>query len=417
MSKPFRVLVAPDKFKGSLAAAEVAETISAALRRYTPTLEVRQCPVADGGEGTVDLALSVGFAPVTVTATGPLGAPVEATFALRGTMAVLEMASAAGLTLLPSGPDAVTAMDATTYGVGELILAALDRGATKIVLGAGGSATTDGGVGALEALGVDVAALGQVPRRPDIARHGLDPRLAHVDLMVACDVDNPLLGPDGAVQVYGPQKGADTSCLVELELRLARWADVVAQLTGRDLREHAGVGAAGGLAFGLVALGGARILSGAELLMELTGLEAVAAAADLVIVGEGSLDRQSLRGKGPIGVARVAASQGTDVVALAGRSLLTESEWRQAGLRAVYALTEVESDPQVCMQDARRLLGEVAAIVAADWLPRHGGRGDAGVRPLAGAGASAPNPVPLSPSEFREALLSSVVEAEQPRSR
>lgn len=263
MSGSYRVVVAPDKFKGSLRADEVAEALTEVLSRH-PRVEVVKHPVADGGEGTVELALAAGFEPIAVNVTDPLGRLVEATFAMRDHMAVIEMASPAGLALLPSAPDPTTAWSATTYGVGELILAALDRGATHLVVGAGGSATTDGGAGAVEALGIDVAALGQVPHSPTAPRTRLDGRLAGVDLVVACDVDNPLLGAAGAAAVYGPQKGADPRCVADLEQRLTSWADEVAAATEQDIRHMPGAGAAGGLSFGLVALAGARLVSGAR---------------------------------------------------------------------------------------------------------------------------------------------------------
>jgi glycerate kinase len=367
MTRPFQVVVAPDKFKGSLRADEVASAITDVLAQ-APGVQVVQHPVADGGEGTVDAALSLGFQPVTVRVTGPLGQPVQATFAMRDGLALLEMASAAGLGLLDRSPDPETARQATTYGVGELVLAAVDRGATRVVVGVGGSASTDGGAGALQALGVDLPPL-------DVQKPGdaeslprLDPRLEDVDLVVACDVDNPLLGPAGAAAVYAPQKGADAACVATLEGRLAAWADTVADATGTDLRELPGTGAAGGLSFGLVAVAGARLVAGAELLLGLTGFDDVAASADLVIVGEGSLDAQSLRGKGPVGAARAASRSGATVVAVAGRNELTVADQQAAGLSAVYALTDLESDPAVCMRDARRLLTTVAATIAADWL-------------------------------------------------
>lgn len=367
MTRPYRVVVAPDKFKGSLRAEEVAEAIAEVLTRC-PRVEVVKHPVADGGEGTVELALTAGFDPVAVNVTGPLGRSVEATFAMRDHMAVIEMATAAGLALLPSAPDPGTAWNATTYGVGELILAAVDRGATHVVVGAGGSATTDGGAGAVEAMGTDVVALGQQPHRTAAPGRRLNGRLAEVDIVVACDVDNPLVGPAGAAAVYAPQKGADSRCVAALEIRLAEWADAVAAATNKDIRHMPGAGAAGGLGFGLVAIAGARLVSGAELLLELTGFDDVAASADLVIVGEGSLDQQSLRGKGPVGLARAASKRGTTVIAVTGRNELTESERREAGLRAVYSLRDVESDPAVCMRDARRLLSIVAGKIAEDWL-------------------------------------------------
>jgi glycerate kinase len=365
---PFRVVVAPDKFKGSLRADEVARTVGHVLARGA-AVEVTQHPVADGGEGTVDVALAAGFEAVTVTVTGPLGTPVDATFAWREGVAVLEMASAAGLALLPGPPDRRTARQATTYGVGELVLAAVAHGATQVVVGAGGSATTDGGAGAVEALGVDVSALGRTPVRADAARQVLDERLRGVDLVVACDVDNPLLGPEGAAAVYAPQKGADPELVEELERELVAWADAVCDHSGADRRDESGVGAAGGLAFGLVALAGARIASGVALLLELTGFAAISASADLIVVGEGSLDSQSLRGKGPVGIARAAADSGIPVVAVTGRNLLTPAQAQGAGLSAVYALSDLEPDAETSMREAERLLTEVSLRLAADWLP------------------------------------------------
>lgn len=369
MTGPFRVVIAPDKFKGSLRADEVVEAIAEVLQARSPHVEVIEHPVADGGEGTVELALAAGFTPVTVSVTGPLGHPVDATFAIRDHMAVLAMASAAGLALLARPPDSETAWSATTYGVGELIRAALDHGATRIVLGAGGSASTDGGAGALDALGLAEIGRGQQSHRAAAAPTRLDGRLAQVDLELACDVDNPLVGPAGAATVYAPQKGADTRCVAALEDRLTAWADAVADATDRDLRHLPGTGAAGGLGFGLAALAGASLVPGAELLLDLTHFDAVAESADLVIVGEGSLDHQSLRGKGPVSVARAASRRGATVIAVAGRNELTVVEQRDAGLSAVYSLSEVESDLETCMRDARRLLSTVAARIAEDWLP------------------------------------------------
>jgi glycerate kinase len=357
-----KVVVAPDKFKGSLSAEQVAETVTGALRAH-PGLEVRTHPVADGGEGTVEVALGAGFEPVEVTVTGPLGEPVRATFAVRGDVAVLESAAAAGLALLPGPPDESTAWRATTYGVGELVLAAVAHGARRVVLGLGGSATTDGGAGA-------VAALTGEPRA-----------LEGVDLVLACDVDNPLLGPEGAAAVYAPQKGAGPGTVAELEARLRRWADEAEARGGTSARDVPGAGAAGGLAFGLLALAGGRIRPGAELLLGLTGFADAVAGADLLVVGEGSLDGQSLRGKGPVALARSVAATGTRVVAVVGRCLLDADQQRDAGLDAVYALGDLEPDPEVCMRDARRLL-----TVATEALARDGCRPcDATCPPPAGS--------------------------------
>jgi len=375
---PLVVVVAPDKFKGSLSAAGAAGALARGLRRGMPGVRVVEHPVADGGEGTVEMVLRQGFRAVSREVRGPTGDPVTATYALRGDTAVVEMAAAAGLDRLPGGvPDDRTAGTASTYGVGELIGDALDRGARRIVLGVGGSATTDGGSGMALALGARLwSASG--PLRPEggadlltaerLDLDGLDPRLADASVVVACDVDNPLTGPSGAAAVYGPQKGATAQTVELLDRALGRWADVVATATGRDLRERPGVGAAGGLAFGAAALLGAEIRSGIEYLLELSGFAGVVAGADLVVVGEGSLDEQSLHGKGPVGVAAVAARAGARVVAVAGRSSVDAGRLRGLGIDAIRTLADLEPDPRRSMARAVELLETTAELIAADWL-------------------------------------------------
>ncbi|SEO47233.1 glycerate kinase [Trujillonella endophytica] len=367
-----RVVVAPDSFKGSLTAAEAAAALARGLRRGAPEVEVVEHPVADGGEGTVDLVLRSGFAPVPARVPGPLGRPVAAVFAVRGGTAVVEMAAAAGLGLLPGRPDDGTARAASTAGVGRLVAAALDAGARRIVLGIGGSATTDGGAGAVGALGARLLAAGGTPLGPggaglaDLDRldlAGLDPRLPGVELLVACDVDNPLTGPAGAAAVYGPQKGAGPGTVALLDRALTRWADVVAATTGSDLRDLPGAGAAGGLGFGAAALLGARIVPGAAFLLELTGFADAVRGADLVVVGEGRLDAQSLRGKGPVGVAAAARAAGAEVVAVAGRCDLRDPA--AAGLSAVHELRDLEPDPARSMRRAAELLEAVGERIAA----------------------------------------------------
>ncbi|MGY1743345.1 MULTISPECIES: glycerate kinase [unclassified Blastococcus] len=372
-----RVLVAPDSFKGSLTAAEAAAALARGLRRGAPDADVVEHPVADGGEGTVDLVLRHGFAPVPARVAGPLGSPVEAAFAVRGDTAVVEAAAAAGLGRLPGPPDDATARTATTAGVGQLLAAALDAGARRVVLGVGGSATTDGGAGAVAALGARLRTGGGTPVGPggagllDLDRlepGGLDPRLGDAELLVACDVDNPLTGPAGAAAVYGPQKGAGPDTVALLERALTRCADVAAAATGRDLRDLPGAGAAGGLAFGAAALLGARIVPGIGFLLELTGFPAAVRGADLVVVGEGRLDAQSLRGKGPLGVAAAAGAAGAAVVAVAGRCDLTEAQARDAGLAGVYRLADLEPDPARSMRRAAELLEDVGERIATDRL-------------------------------------------------
>jgi glycerate kinase len=371
------VVLAPDKFKGSLTAAQVADALGRGLRRHLPGVRLRVHPIADGGDGTVALVLDHGFEPVVRDVSGPVGGTVRATYALRGDTAIVEMAAAAGLSLVPGGPDDRSARAASTFGVGELISDALDRGAGRIVLAVGGSATTDGGAGMVAALGARVVTRdGSAPtpggegllgvERLELA--GLDPRLESATVLVACDVDNPLTGVHGAAAVYGPQKGAASGTVRLLDRALDRWADVVAAATGRDLRELPGMGAAGGLGFGAAAVLGARVVSGVEYLLELSGFGESVAGADLVVVGEGSLDEQSLRGKGPVGVAGAAVRTGARVVAVAGRSAVDGERLRAAGISAVYTLAELEPDLGRSMAGAAGLLERIAARVVADWL-------------------------------------------------
>lgn len=372
-----KVLLAPDKFKGSLPAAEVAARLSAGLVRAGFDGQIVSVPVADGGDGTVDAAVAAGFERVDVPATGPTGQLVTASFALRDGVAVIEAAQACGLVLLPPGEFAP--LTATTRGVGELIRAAAGLGATRIVLGVGGSATTDGGAGLLQALGA---------RLTDSAGQELPPggaalsRLAALDLsgladlsavefQLASDVDNPLLGPSGAAAVYGPQKGASPQDVTVLEAGLARWADVAeAAVPGEPARDAAGAGAAGGLGFAAMLFLGARMRPGIELLLELASFGARLDGAGLVITGEGSLDEQTLRGKAPVGVVRAVAAHDPilPVIAVAGRRALTADELHGAGIVAAYALTDIEPDIARCIADAGPLLERLAGQVAADWL-------------------------------------------------
>lgn len=373
-----RVVVAPDKFKGSVTAAQAAAALARGLRRERPDLDVSEVPVADGGDGTVAAALAAGFAPVRVTADGPCGDPVLATFALRGGTAVIELAEVAGLRRLPGWDPARQAglapLTASTYGVGQVIAAALDRGAATVVLGIGGSASTDGGAGMVQALGVRLAD----SRGRDLARGGaalaglaevdlagLDPRLAAVVLLVASDVDSPLLGAAGAAEVFGPQKGATPAEVAQLDRALARWAALTTQVTGRDLAGTPGAGAAGGTGFAAMAYLGARLLPGAGLMLDLIGFDAVLVGAALVITGEGSLDRQSLGGKAPVGVARAAARHGVPVIAVAGRVRLTAAELAEAGFAAAYSLADLEPDPASSIARAAELLEQAGAQIAA----------------------------------------------------
>ncbi|PPU10808.1 glycerate kinase [Xanthomonas arboricola pv. corylina] len=314
-----KIVIAPDSYKESLSALEVATQIEAGFREVFPDWQYRKVPVADGGEGTVDaLVAATGGRVIDCTVSGPLGTPVQAFFGLTGDgrTAVIEMAAASGLALVP--PAERAPLRTSTAGVGELILAALDAGARRFIIGIGGSATNDGGAGLAQALGVRLldaqgesigpggGALATLAR---IDTQDLDRRLQDCQFEVACDVDNPL---------FGPQKGATPSMVRQLDSNLQRYADVLQRDLGVRLHDLPGGGAAGGLGAALVAFLGAQLRPGVEIVAQALGLDALIAQADLVITGEGRLDSQSLHGKTPVGVARLAQRHGKPVIAIAG---------------------------------------------------------------------------------------------------
>lgn len=372
-----RVLVAADKFKGSLTAVEVAERVTAGLRRVVPDVEVEALPVADGGDGTVAAAVAAGFERREVRVAGPLGHEVTAAFAVRGDTAVVEMAEASGLQRLPAGVYAP--LTASTYGSGELLRAALDAGVRTIVFGVGGSATTDGGAGMLSALGARFLDEEGEPVAPgggglaELSRadlSGLDPRLSAVELVLASDVDNPLTGPKGAPAVYGPQKGASPDDVEALDAALAHYAKVLEAELGSKAAEYAaapGAGAAGGIGYGAL-LVGARFRAGIEVMLDVLGFAPALERAELVITGEGSLDEQTLHGKAPAGVAAAARAAGKEVVAVCGRLALPPVELGRAGIRRAYPLTDVEPDVATCITDAGPILERVAERIARDFL-------------------------------------------------
>lgn len=323
-----RVVIAPDKFKGCLTAEAVARAIADGVLRAAPGASIDLAPVADGGEGTVETLLAaMGGEKVAVEVAGPLGEPREATFGILadGRTAVMEMAEASGLRLVPR--DRRDPGAATTRGTGDLIRAALDRGASRIILGIGGSATNDGGLGMAQALGVEfLDAEGRpigggglaLERLASIDAAGLDPRLGGVEMIVACDVDNPLCGPRGASAVYGPQKGADPALVERLDRALANLDRVIRRDLGKSVGEVPGAGAAGGLGAGLMAFAGAKLRPGAEMLLGAIGLADRLAGADLCISGEGALDASTAYGKVVAGVAGLAEAAGVPLIALAG---------------------------------------------------------------------------------------------------
>jgi glycerate kinase len=370
-----RVLIAPDKFKGTLTAAEVAAFVATGMRSVRSDLAIDIVPVADGGDGTLAAAVAAGFTRVPVLASGPTGLPVGSAYARRGTDAVVELAEVSGLGQLPEGrlaPDI-----ASSRGTGDLIAAALHDGCRRIVIGIGGSACTDGGAGLLAALvarltradgalvdpgGVALAEATQL----DLS--ALNPHLVDAEIIVACDVDNPLLGEKGAAAVYGPQKGATAEQVALLERGLERFAGLVTTAIRTDHTRAPGAGAAGGVGFAAIAVLGARLRPGIELILELTGFHETLQRADLVVTGEGSLDEQTLYGKAPAGVAAAACAAGIPIVAVCGRNLLNEEQLMAAGFAAAYPLTDESSDLQECLTKPGPLLVRIGRRIAVDHL-------------------------------------------------
>lgn len=365
-----RVVIAPDKFKGTLPADRVAAAVAAGVRHVVPAAEVFECPIADGGDGTVAAAVAAGFDHVPLVATGPAGEPVETGYARRSETAVVELAAVSGLSLLPA--DRLAPLTASTLGVGEVIRQALDDGCTRIVLGLGGSASTDGGAGLVRGLGgrlLDARGHELAPGGAallDLARLDLS-GLRKPDLVLASDVDNPLLGEHGAAAIYGPQKGAGPEDVELLDRALRHFAEVVRTELGVDAAEAPGAGAAGGTGYAALAILGATFRPGIDVVLELTGFQDKLAGADLVITGEGSFDEQTLRGKGPAGVLTAAKARGIPVVVVAGRVTLGPEVLAHQGFSGAYALTDVEPDLTRCLARPAELLEQLAARVAAEW--------------------------------------------------
>jgi glycerate 2-kinase len=367
------VVIAPDKFKGSLTAPQVAARIAAGLRAARPDVPLVTLPVADGGDGTVDAAVAAGFERVEAVVPGPTGEPVTASYAVRGDVAVVELAEASGLRVLPGGR--LEPLTASSAGTGALIAAAVGRGAGHVVLGLGGSACTDGGAGMAAALGArlldaegrDLSPGGAALR--DLDRIDATGLIRGVTVVVASDVDSPLLGEHGAARVFGPQKGAGPADVEILEEGLASLAAVARRDLAVDAAERPGAGAAGGTGFGAMAFLDATVEPGITYLLDLLGFADRLPGARLVITGEGALDQQTLRGKAPAGVARAAAHAGVPVIAVAGRTLLTEEELHAAGFRHAYALTDLEPDPARSIADAGPLLERLSAGIADDLWP------------------------------------------------
>jgi len=344
-----RILVAATSFKGTLSAIEATAAITAGIRRGLPGSEVIECPVADGGDGTLEVLIDhLSGELVELQVTGPLGSPIDAAFGLLETeIAVIELARASGLALLEKGK--LDPLHATSRGTGELISAALDHHPRRVIVGAGGSATTDAGVGMLQALGVGFFDdLGR-PIGPgaagllDLARVDVtfrDKRLFGTEMIVACDVANPLLGPTGAARTFAPQKGASEAEVEEIEEGIERFAEIVMNQTGYWVGETPRGGAAGGAASGLLGLAASELRAGFDVISEMIDFDRLLESADLVIVGEGRLDSQSLAGKAPIAAARLARAKGVPVLAFAGSIDLTKEELIAEGIGSSAALED-----------------------------------------------------------------------------
>lgn len=356
------VLIAPDSFKGSLTSVEVAAALAAGWRRARPDDEILLAPLADGGEGTLEaIAAAGGWAWHETPALDPLRRPTSARFLLSadGRSAVVELAEASGLSRLRS--DERDPERATTVGTGQVLRAAIDAGARQITLGIGGSATTDGGAGILGVLGVDLSAW------PAIDVRQLDPRLAEVDLRIACDVSNPLLGDAGAAATYGPQKGAGPDQVVKLDGWLAKYADALEAATGRHERDTPGAGAAGGTGFGLLAIQDAfrsfALRPGVDLVVEATGFDEKLSRAGLVITGEGQIDAQTAFGKTALGVARRSAAAGVACIAVGG-GVTPDGIEALAGLAVVVPVVERPQTVEEAMAAGREPIERCAERLA-----------------------------------------------------
>lgn len=366
-----RVVIAPDSFKESLPAPEVAGAIARGVKRCCPDTETVLVPLSDGGEGLVNaLVAAVGGVEKVSTVTGPLGESVEAHWGILSDRktAVIEMAQASGLDLVP--PKRRNPLHATSYGTGELIKNALDAGCRRVVVGLGGSATVDGGAGLAQALGAEFldskgAALEADPasleKLEQIDLSGFDPRIKETEVLAACDVTNPLCGPQGAAAVYGPQKGAGPEEVARLDNVLGHLADLLEMKTGQDVKLLPGAGAAGGLGAGLAAFLGAKLCPGIELVLDLVGFEGIlASGTDLVITGEGEVNYQTAYGKVPVGVAKAAVKYKIPVVALAGSLGPGAEQVYQYGIGGLMSIQTRPMTLEYCMENAADLVEDAA---------------------------------------------------------
>ncbi|MDI6707395.1 MAG: glycerate kinase [Bacillota bacterium] len=365
-----RIIIAPDSFKGSLKAIEAARAVKEGITRVFPDCICDLIPVADGGEGTVEAMVSAtGGEIVEKEVHGPLMEKIKGAFGVLGDgkTAVIEMASASGLPLVP--PEKRNPLVTSTYGTGQLILKALDMGCRDFVIGIGGSATVDGGTGMASALGIRFldregkpipAGGGGLDRLHSIDMSGLDSRAKDARFRVACDVDNPLCGPKGAARIFGPQKGATSEMVEILDKNLEHYSKVVQQITGKNVRDYPGAGAAGGLGAGLMAFLDATLQPGVDIVLEAVDFENRVKGADLVVTGEGKIDGQTLHGKAPLGVARRAAKYGIPVVAIAGCIGNDTEKLYSDGFSAIIGICTGPMNLEDAVNNAGRLVADAA---------------------------------------------------------
>lgn len=366
-----KVIIVPDSFKGSVSASEVANAVERGVQAVFPDASIQKVPIADGGEGTVDaMVMASGGQIIYEEVLGPLGEQIKAYWGILGDgeTAVIEMAAASGLTLVP--PNRRDPRKTTTYGTGQLMKRALDRGLRKLIIGIGGSATNDGGAGMAQALGVKFfdsehqelspggSSLADL-RKIDVT--GLDRRLAESIILVACDVDNPLCGPSGASAVYGPQKGATPETVAELDDALRNYAAVAGQATGRDVAGYPGAGAAGGLGAGLLLFTNAQLKPGVDIVLEAVDFARMVKQADLVITGEGHTDFQTAYGKAPVGVAKIAKQFNIPVVCLAGGLGQGCDDVLQQGIDGLMSIVPRPMPLEECMASGIMLIEAAAA--------------------------------------------------------
>ena len=366
-----KVVIAPDSYKGCLSALEVAKAMERGVLSVFPSAEVRKIPIADGGEGTVAALVTATNGQLRQTeVTDPLGNKIIAHWGVLGDgrTAVIEMAAASGLPLVPK--EKRDPRFTTTFGTGELIQAALAEGLPKIIIGIGGSATNDGGTGMARALGVrflnaagqEVAAGGgSLAEICQIDTTGLDLRLKNTEIVVACDVDNPLCGTRGASAVFGPQKGATPEMVQQLDAGLAKYASCARQATGRDVAEKAGAGAAGGLGAGLMFFTPAQLKPGVEIVLDAVGFSDIVRDADFVITGEGRTDFQTAFGKAPVGVAKVAKTHGVPVFCISGGLGDGADDVLAQGIDAVMSICDRPLSLEECMSAGAQLIEPAAA--------------------------------------------------------